>query len=58
MHFLDWILKPFCRHDREIFRRRAERMGMECMKCFRWRPLDEDSAVRYSSRATSRNAKV
>jgi hypothetical protein len=48
MPILQWILKPFCRHGREIFRRRDGCMGLECLSCFRWRPLDEGSPAPYS----------
>ena len=55
MHVLDWILRPFCRHEKEIFRRRGERMGMECLTCFRWRPLDEPGPVPYSQTSNTQS---
>ena len=43
MRFLEWILNPFCRHQREILRRRDDCLGLECVSCFRWRALDQAS---------------
>ncbi len=41
MRFLEWILNPFCRHGREILRRRDQCLGLECLSCFRWRALEQ-----------------
>jgi hypothetical protein len=40
MFLFQWISNLFCRHSRQIVRRRDSRMGLECLSCFRWRPLD------------------
>jgi hypothetical protein len=36
---MSWLLKQFCRHPRQIMRRREEGMGYECTSCFRWTPM-------------------
>ena len=55
MRFLAWILNPFCQHEREILRRSGERLGLECLSCFRWRALEQASP--YSQVASPKNSR-